>query len=63
MSDEYDVFNIGTGKFIEPEGEEYDNIYEQFLRDLDIYEAEQTVVNRIMRQHLKIHRWSDDCKD
>ena len=50
-------------KFIEPKGDEYDNIYEQFLRDLDIYEAEQTVVNRIMRQHLKIHRGSDDCKD
>ena len=39
MNEEHDIFDISTGKFIEPKGDEYDNIYEQFLRDLDIYEA------------------------
>ena len=63
MNKDYDVFDVRTGRFIEPEGDEYDNVYEQFLHDLDIYEAEQDVVDRIMKQHLRINNCWNVCMD
>jgi len=63
MSKKFDIFDVHTGKFIDEDNKEYNSVYEQFLRDLDLYEAEQEVVNRIMRQHINIEKWYDDCLD
>ena len=63
MSKKFDIFDMHTGKFIDEDNKEYNSVYEQFLRDLDLYEAEQEVVNRIMRQHINIEKWYDDCLD
>jgi len=52
-----------TGKFIRESDDEYNNIYEQFLHDLDMYQAEQEVVNRMMKQHISIDRWYHECLD
>ena len=63
MSKKFDIFDMHTGKFIYEDNKEYNSVYEQFLRDLDLYEAEQEVVNKIMRQHININKWFDDCLD
>jgi len=63
MSKKFDIFDMHTGKFIDEDNKEYNSVYEQFLRDLDLYEAEQEVVNKIMRQHINIEKWYDDCLD
>ena len=63
MSKKFDIFDVHTGKFIDEDNKEYNSVYEQFLRDLDLNEAEQEVVNRIMRQHINIEKWYDDCLD
>ena len=63
MSKKFDIFDMHTGKFIDEDNKEYNSVYEQFLRDLDLYEAEQEVVNKIMRQHININKWYDDCLD
>ena len=63
MSKKFDIFDMHTGKFIDEDNKEYNSVYEQFLRDLDLYEAEQEVVNKIMRHHINIEKWYDDCLD
>jgi len=63
MKKKFDIFDIHTGKFIDEDDKEYNSVYEQFLRDLGLYEAEQEVVNRIMKQHTNINEWYDECMD
>jgi len=63
MKKKFDIFDMHTGKFIRESDDEYNNIYEQFLHDLDMYQAEQEVVNRMMKQHISIDRWYHECLD
>jgi hypothetical protein len=50
----YEVFNPETGKFEDQETtkEEIDKAFEMYLHDYDAYQAEQKIVEEIIKQHL-----------
>jgi len=50
----YEVFNPETGKFEDQETtkEEIDKAFEVYLHDYDAYQAEQSIVEEVIRQHL-----------
>lgn len=50
----YEVFNPETGKFEDQETtkEEIDKAFEMYLHDFDAYQAEQKIVEEIIKQHL-----------
>jgi hypothetical protein len=50
----YEVFNPETGKFEDQETtkEEIDKAFEMYLHDFDAYQAEQSIVEEVIRQHL-----------
>jgi hypothetical protein len=50
----YEVFNPDTGKFEDQETtkEEIDKAFEMYLHDYDAYQAEQKIVEEIIKQHL-----------
>jgi len=50
----YGVFNPSTGKFEDKETtiDEIDKAFEMYLHDFDAYQAEQKIVEEIIKQHL-----------
>ena len=50
----YEVFNPNTGKFEDRQTteDEVDKAFEMYLRDFDAYQAEQKIVEEIIKQHL-----------
>ena len=50
----YEVFNPNTGNFEDKQTteDEVDKAFEMYLHDYDAYQAEQKIVEEIIRQHL-----------